>query len=66
MANQNFVKTAGFCSAGHILSKVLSPLHHCLMHLVKRSGKLATATALLLWQKCFEFCGEAVRQQKIY
>ena len=27
----------------------------CLMHSVKCSGKLPTATALLLWQKCLEF-----------
>ena len=26
------------------------------MHSVKRSGKLATATASFLWQKCLEFC----------
>ena len=30
----------------------------CLMRSVKRSGKLATATALLLWRKCFEFHGD--------
>ena len=29
-----------------------------LMRSVKCSGKLATATALLLWRKRFEFCGE--------
>ena len=28
------------------------------MRSVKRSRKLATATALLLWQKRFKFCGE--------
>ena len=27
---------------------------------VKCSGKLVTATALLLWRKRFEFCGENV------
>ena len=25
---------------------------------VKRSGKLATATALVFWWKCIEFCGK--------
>ena len=28
------------------------------MRSAKRSGKLATATASLLWQKCLEFRGE--------
>ena len=28
------------------------------MRSVKRSGKLTTATASLLWRKCLEFCGE--------
>ena len=32
----------------------------CLMRSVKCSGKLATATALLLWRKCFKFCGEKI------
>ena len=31
-------------------------LTHLLTRSVKRSGKPFTATALLLWQKCLEFC----------
>ena len=36
----------------------LTPLTHSLMRSVKHSGKLATATALLLWWKCLEFRGK--------
>ena len=39
-----------------ILANFLLP--HCLTDAFKRSGKLPTATALLLWRKRFEFCGE--------
>ena len=41
-----------------ILANFLQPysLINSLMCSVKHSGKLATA--LLLWQKCLEFCGE--------
>ena len=42
-----------------ILVNFLLPysLTACLMRSVKHSGKLATATALLFWQKCLEFHG---------
>ena len=40
----------------YVLANFLLPAS--MMRSVKRSGKLATATALLLWQKRFEFCGE--------
>ena len=33
-------------------------LTHSLMRSVKRNGKLARATASLLWWKCLEFCGK--------
>ena len=33
-------------------------LTHSSMHSVKHSGRLATATALLLWRKCSECCGK--------
>jgi len=32
-----------------------SALPHCLMRSLKRSRKLATVTAFLIWQKCLEF-----------
>ena len=36
------------------------------MRSVKRSGKLATATALLLWRKCLEFHGEKPLNAYVY
>ena len=41
----------------YIFLQIFYCLTACLMRLVKRSGKLATATVLLLSQKCLEFHG---------
>ena len=44
------------------------PLTYCLVCSVKCCGKLATATALLLWQKYLESCDKklTIQRKRIY